>query len=120
MIALADYVFYQEVYHGTMSENDFSRLIFRASIYVRRLIFGRDQACLPSTMEDRVRMAQCAVVDAMLKNEQGGGIVSETNDGVSVTYAASKSTATDGQRLYQAAAEFLADTGLMFQGVYSC
>lgn len=117
---LADYDFYRETYHGKMSQEDFERLIFRASIYVRRLTFGRDEAVVNPRLETMVHMAQCAVADAMELNERGGGTIAETNDGVSVTYAVSKSTVTEAQRLYQAAALYLSSTGLMFQGATIC
>lgn len=111
-----DYQFYLYTFLGKMSEDDFDRLIFRASVYVRRMTFGRGEAVADPRIQKLIGLAQCAVADAMLLNENGGGVVSETNDGVSVTYAASKSTQTDAQRLYQAAALYLVDTGLMFQG----
>ena len=58
------------------------------------------------------------MADAYLLNEQGGGIASETNDGVSVTYVAGISNSkTEGRRLYEAAALFLGPTGLLYRGV---
>lgn len=117
---MTDYAFYLDKFHGTMCEDDFDRLIIRASAYIRQLTFGRDEAPAASRFQNEIHMARCAVADTMLLNEKGGGVVSETNDGVSVTYAASKSDVTDAQRLHQAASLYLAYTGLMFQGVGLC
>ena len=60
-------------------------------------------------------MALCAVVDAMHKAENGGDIASESNDGISVTYAV-KAQQTQQQRLYDAASAHLAWTGLLYRG----
>ena len=51
----------------------------------------------------------------LYKAENGGDISSETNDGISVTYAA-KVQQTERQRLYDAAAAHLAWTGLLYRG----
>ena len=85
-----DYDFYCGVFHGKMPREDFERLSVYAAAYL----------------------------DAYLLNEQGGGIASETNDGVSVTYVAGISNSkTEGRRLYEAAALFLGPTGLLYRGV---
>lgn len=114
----ADYKFYTETYHGKMEQTEFDRLAVPASAYLDELTMGRTSGTLSAEVEERVKLALCAVADAYLLNEQGGGVASETNDGVSVTYVNGISnTKTDGRRLYEAAALFLGSTGLLYRGV---
>lgn len=113
-----DYGYYAGVYMGTMGEADFSRLSRRAAAYLDALTLGRASAPQPPGTAEKLREACCAVADAYLLNEQGGGIAAESNDGLSVTYVAGVSKAkTDGQRLYEAAELYLAHTGLLYRGV---
>lgn len=112
----ATYVFYRDQYLGTMPETDFSRLSVWACGYLNQVTRDR----IPADWEtgryaDRIRMACCAVADAWLLNEQGGGVVSESNDGISVTYA--KTAKSEELRLYEAALMYLGRTGLMNVGV---
>lgn len=113
-----DYHFYVGVFRGQMAEADFNRLAVYASAYLDELTMGRTAGELSAEIEDKAKMALCAVADAYRLNEQGGGVASETNDGISVTYVAGISNAkTDGRRLYEAAALFLGPTGLIYRGV---
>ena len=113
-----DYEFYKDTFHGQMSESDFNRLSVYASAYVDELTMGRVSADLPEDTQHRAKMALCAVADASRLTELGGGVASETNDGISVTYVAGVSMAkSEGRRLYEAAALFLAPTGLLYRGV---
>ena len=114
----ADYKFYTETYHGKMEQADFDRLAVQASAFLDELTMGRTSGTLAADIEERAKLAFCAVADAFLLNEQGGGIASETNDGVSVTYVNGVTNSkTDGRRLYEAAALFLGPTGLLYRGV---
>lgn len=115
----ADYKFYTETYHGKMEQAEFYRMAVLSSAYLDELTMGRTSGTLTADVEECAKLAFCAVADAYLLNEQGGGIASETNDGVSVTYVAgiSNSTKTEGRRLYEAAALFLGPTGLLYRGV---
>lgn len=115
-----DYSFYTNRFGGRLSAEDFMRLLPYASACLSELTCGRADGDLRDDLAERVRYAQCALVDAWSVNEQGGGIASETNDGISVTYVASHSAKSEGQRLYEAAALFLGGTGLMFRGVRGC
>lgn len=113
-----DYKYYSETFHGQMAVADFNRLAVYASAYLDELTMGRTASELPAETEGKAKMALCAVADAYRLNEQGGGVASETNDGISVTYVAGISNAkTDGHRLYEAAALFLGPTGLLYRGV---
>lgn len=112
------YEFYLTVFHGNMPVEDFNRLAVYASAYLDELTMGRTAGELPAETKDKAKMALCAVADAYRLNERGGGVASETNDGISVTYVAGISNAkTEGRRLYEAAALFLGPTGLLYRGV---
>lgn len=114
----ADYDYYTSVYGGTMPEADFNRLSRQASAYLDRVTFDRIDAGLPDSVMGRVKDACCAVADAYLLNENGGGIASESNDGISVHYVTGVSTAkSENQRLKEAAALYLGNTGLLYRGV---
>lgn len=115
----AGYDFYTNQYCGTMSDTDFIRLSIKASAYLDQVTRDRIRPGWESgTHADRIRMACCAVADAYLLNEQGGGVVAETVGKMTRNYAAGVSnTPTEGQRLYRAAEMFLGRTGLMYQGV---
>lgn len=115
----ADFDFYVGQYHGTMPGEAFLRISRQASAYLDQITFDR----IRTGWEDgphaeKIRMACCAVADAYLLNEQGGGVVSETVGKMTRNYAAGVSnTPTEGQRLHQAAQLYLGNTGLMYRGV---
>lgn len=108
----ADYTFYTTTYGGSAPEEEFNRLKKRAILEVENITFGRVNGVLDERTAERVKMAECAVIDA-LASTRNGVIVSASNDGYSETYQANQ---TVRQRLYDAAARYLALTGLMFQG----
>lgn len=113
---MTDYTFYALSYGGALPEADFSRLRGRASAHLAALTLGKSELqTLPAAVQNSVNMALCAVVDAMHKAENGGDIASESNDGISVTYTA-KAQQTEQQRLYDAASDYLAWTGLLYRG----
>ncbi len=112
-----DYSFYTDRFCGKLPAEDFMRLRPYASAYLSELTCGRTDGELSESLDERARFACCALVDAWDVNERGGGIASESNDGVSVTYVAGQTAKRDGQRLYEAAALFLGGTGLLFRGV---
>lgn len=111
-----DYIFYSTVYGGQMDEADFSRLSIRAAAFVDYITFGRANNALPEALQRQASFALCAVADGMKFNAAGGPVVSEINDGISVTYASASDARTADRRLYDAAALYLAQTGLMFRG----
>lgn len=114
----ADYAYYRDNYKGEMPGAKFASLSRVASAYLDQVTFGR-AADAPEGLQGKIKDACCAVADAYLLNEQGGGIASESNDGVTVNYVAGVSKAkTDGQRLYEAAVLYLGVTGLLYGGVF--
>ena len=115
---MIDFTFYRGTYGGTLSEEPFYRLRGRAAAYLATLTLGKSElASLPEALRNSVNMALCAVVDAIHKAENGGDIASESNDGISVTYA-TKAQQTEAQSLYDAASPYLAWTGLMYRGCF--
>lgn len=92
-MAYADYVFYQAVYGGALDEETFNAAIQNASAYIDAVTWGRLRRGWPVT--DDVRMACCAVVDAVSRSQAYTGAISGrplglasfTNDGYSESYA---------------------------------
>lgn len=112
---MADYEFYVSNFHGSLSEDDFARLSVRATAEVNRITYGRAAKASGTDLE-AVSLAECAVVDELANMEKGGEIVSESNDGVSVSYA-SGTAQTKTQRIVAAAMVYLWNTDLCFAGV---
>lgn len=112
-----DYTFYTSTYNGALSEAEFNRLVVKASVYLDRVTFGRLTEVTDPTMLEYAKMACCSTVDAMRANEEGG-VVSESNDGISVTYVEGSGPAkADGKRLREAVGLFLGGTDLLYRGV---
>ena len=113
---MSDYAFYISNYGGSLPQTEFEKLRGRASAYLASITLGKSRLeNLPGAVKESVDMALCAVLDVLHKVESGGDIVSESNDGISVTYAA-KAQQTEQQRLYSAASTHLAWTGLLYRG----
>lgn len=108
----ADYNFYSLVYGGTMPEDDFNRLRTRARIEIENLTFRRVNNVTDESVIERVKLAECAVIDELTRTENGV-VVSASNDGYSETYQTNRNAK---QRLYDAASRYLALTGLLYCG----
>lgn len=108
----ADYGFYTAVYGGQLAEAEFNRLRARARLEIENLTFGRAYSVTDEDTITRVKMAECAVVDE-LSRMRNGVLSSASNDGYSETYVTSR---TALQRINDAAARYLALTGLTFAG----
>ena len=65
MKTYTNYDFYVDTYKGNMPEDDFDKLVTRASYEVRKNIFNRDV----TGYEEEVKMATCSVADILLKIE---------------------------------------------------
>ena len=115
-MSYADYSYYMGVFGGKMAADEFHRLSRQASAYLDHVTFDRIHGVTDAKIMGKVKDACCAVADTYLLNEQGGGIASETNDGISVTYVNGTGSKTDEQRLYQTALIYLGHTGLMYRG----
>lgn len=116
MKAYADYQFYISHYQDKVDEYTFQRLSISASQYIRSITFGKSD-----TYEgDELKYACCDVVNLyyQLAQNEGKEIVSETNDGYSVTYVAEGKTGeTTEQRVrrkaYQIIKTWLLPTGIL-------
>lgn len=111
-MAYADYTYYTDIYGGQLTERSFNSFASRASAFVDFVTFNRAKST--TIYEDEVKMATCAVIDA-LNTSSKGNKVSENNDGLSVTYNTLGQKGQD-QGCYDAAKIYLAMTGLMFKG----
>lgn len=111
----ANYEFYSTTYKGTLTEKEYDRLSVRAKAEIDRLTYGRAAKATGTDLE-AVMYAQCAVVDELSKQEQGGEIASESNDGVSRSYAAGTAR-SKSQRITAEAMVYLCNTNLCFAGV---
>ena len=109
----ADYTFYTTVYMGTAPEDEYDRLHPRAAAEIDRMTMGR-AAGAPGTMQEAVKMAECAVLDELVSQAQGGSgdVVSESNDGISVSYASGAVAKSSRQRIIAAADTWLYGTSL--------
>lgn len=112
----ADYSFYTNTYRGTLGDEEYTRLVVRASAEIDRLTFNRAASSTGAALE-AVKMAECAVVDELNYLEMGGDITSESNDGISRSYASASISRSKTQRIQAAAEVWLSKTNLCFAGV---
>ena len=112
-MAYADYAYYTGTYKGNaIAEEEFDRLITRASSYIDRVTAGGASS---SPSAEPVKMAACAVAEAWQVNEQGGELTSQSVGSWSRTFATK--VKTPEARLYEAAAMYLEGTGLISRWV---
>ena len=140
-MAYADYTYYHGTYMGTVSEEDFQRLAVRASSFLD--YYPRNKAKEYVGIEE-LQMACCALVDkykvieaandlaaknlAASLSADGNELKSETVGGYSRTFASGVDSALSalntsaGARklLAETAAQYLANTGLLYRGGCSC
>ena len=112
----ADYTYYVNDYHGTVvNEADFLRLSVLATAHINKITHNRAKTVDEETLE-AVKLAYCAVIDELDKQEHGGIVTSESNDGISRSYATA-TVKTANQRIYSVAEIYLGETDLLFAGV---
>ncbi len=110
----ADYAYYVNNYGGNaIAGMDFTRLSRQASAYLDMLTL--DKITDDWTEDERVKCACCAAAEVYARQEQGGEVASETNHNVSKTYVTSGKSVD--RQLYDAAAMYLANTGLLCRRV---
>lgn len=109
----ADYFYYSGEYCGNaVGEADFERLSRQASAYLDSLTYGKIRGEWQG--DTRVKDACCAIAEELYRQEQGGEIASESNHNVSRTYVTSGKSAE--RKMYDAAAVYLSNTGLLYAG----
>lgn len=117
----ADYEFYVNIYKGELTDSEFEKIIIKASAHVRRITFGRADL---HAEEEAVKLAACAACDVIAiyekagKGHNGRNVVSENNDGYSVSYANEQvagetAEALLNRKIYSAAEIYLMPTGLL-------
>lgn len=124
MILYADYEYYTTTYKGSLSKEEFGKIIMKSSAYVRRITFGRADDNIE--MEE-VRLAACAVCDLIANDEKvrskhsGRVVTSENTDGYSVSYeSGGNGETTDDllkRNIFDTLLLYLEPTGLLYMGV---
>lgn len=114
----ADFAFYQSTYKGTLTQTEFDRHLVRAGAEINRITSQRAKAAEGETLE-LVKLAECAVIDELSRQAIGGSgdVTSESNDGVSRSYATGAVSKSSRQRIDAAALTFLCGTNLLFCGI---
>lgn len=116
----ADYSYYVDTFKGQMAEDEYNRFSLRASAWVDFLTNNRTSALwlnLGDNERAAVQNAACAVADELQSQSAGGIVTSESNDGISRSFAVGSVVKSEAQRVRDAAALYLSATGLMFAGV---
>lgn len=114
----ADFTFYQETYNGTLTETEFMRLEVRAAAEIDRMTSNKAKTATGEDVE-KVKFAECAVIDELSHQSIGGSgdVTSESNDGISKSYATGAVAKSSRQRIDAAAITWLCNTNLLFCGV---
>ena len=118
MVEYADYTFYEDKFHGkTIPQEDFPSAILRASVFVKYITFGRiENAAIP----EEARYAACAAADVMYKDDRArdkNGREKKSEYSVSFVTSVDGNTGSVETRAYQAAAQYLSGTGLLYRGI---
>jgi hypothetical protein len=120
----ADYAYYTGIYAGTAISSDaFAASVRRASAFIDRITYNRLNTGCPVT--DAVKMATCAVADAMEASAEteraaihSAAIKSESVDGDSTTYQSPGDIREALETQWAETAEqYLLFTGLMDRGL---
>ena len=114
----ADYAFYTGTYNGALTETEFLRFGIRATAEINRITSRRAKDAKDEVLE-LVKFAECAVIDELSYQSLGGSgdVTSESNDGISRSYATGVVAKSSRQRIDAAAYTWLCDTNLLFVGI---
>ena len=114
----ANYAFYTGSYKGLLTEAEYDRNVVRASAEIDRITSGRSKTATGEALE-AVKMAECAVVDELSLQAIGGSgdVTSESNDGISRSYATGVVSKSSRQRIDAAAYTWLNNTNLLYVGI---
>jgi hypothetical protein len=113
-----DYTFYKDKFHGVLTEGEYDRLVVRATAEIDRMTSQKAKTAEGAILE-LVKYAECAVVDELSHQSLGGSgdVTSESNDGISRSYATGAVAKSSRQRIDAAAYTWLSDTNLLFVGI---
>ena len=128
-MVIVDYKWYKATYGGQLDKSTFTRLASRAFLFADAMTeyrLRRRWATLPVEIQDAIKTAVCAFVDQAKVEESGGPVVSETNDGISRTFASGGSSSGSTSRgadrgsaearLSETIRVYLAPLGLLYRG----
>lgn len=125
MTNYTDYNFYVSKYKGDMPQDDFDKLVIRASAEVRKNIFNRTIL----GYEEEVQMATCSVADilkqieSLNKKDDNETVKSESVGDYSRTYTSITPAEKDVKisnlksKISEEIRMYLLDTGLLYRGV---
>ena len=113
-----DYAFYTSEYRGTLTEDAFNRHAVRAKAEIDRITLQRAKTATGADLE-AVKLASCSVIDELSYQSAGGSgdVTSESNDGISKSYATGAVSKSSRQRIDAAAYTYLNGTNLLFCGI---
>ena len=113
-----DYAFYTDTYNGLLTEAEFLRFGVRATAEINRITSQKAKNATGEVLE-LVKLAECAVIDELSYQSLGGSgdVTSESNDGISRSYATGAVSKSSRQRIDAAAYTWLCDTNLLFVGI---
>jgi hypothetical protein len=113
-----NYSFYTDTYNGRLTEEEYNRFCVRASAEIDRMTLQKAKNATGEEME-LVKFAECAVIDELSFQSVGGSgdVTSESNDGISRSYATGAVSKSSRQRIDAAAYTFLCNTNLLFCGI---
>jgi hypothetical protein len=113
-----DFSFYTNEYQGTLTEAEYNRFSVRASAEINRITMQKAKTAT-GAMLDLVKLAECAVIDELSYQYLGGSgdVTSESNDGISRSYATGPVSKSSRQRIDAAAYTWLCNTNLLFCGI---
>lgn len=114
----SNYGFYSGTYNGTLTETEYNRLIIRANAEINRITSQKAKTATEEILE-LVKLAECAVVDELSLQALGGSgdVTSESNDGISRSYATGVVSKSSRQRIDAAAYTYLSGTNLLYVGI---
>lgn len=114
-----DYDFYVERFEGSqVPERAWLSLELKAEKRLEHFTFGRTAGdWSKQDWKQNAKYAICEMAEAMQKRKVRGNIVSENNDGYSVSYQTEQTEEEFESRLYQIASTYLMSSGLLYMGV---
>ena len=125
-MVVVSYEWYKATYGGILDEEAFHRLSSQGFLFADAMTeyrLSKRWPGLPESVRGAVMSALCAYADQAQVEENGGPVVSESNDGISRTYAGGSSSgsgngagATAQGRLSAALRVYLAPSGLLYRG----
>lgn len=113
-----DFAFYKGTYNGALTEAEYHSFSVRATAEINRITSQKAKTAEGELLE-LVKMAECAVIDELNYQSFGGSgdVTSESNDGISRSYATGAVAKSSRQRIDAAAFTWLSDTNLLFCGI---